>query len=834
MLLAALEFGQDPNKFQLNYGFIFNFFPRTLSPFTRGEMMLYLRIVLVSILLTKVLAVVSSYWTGYTTASDGTLVGSTSCTPSSTCLKRSTLATEDPIHIYSQQQSTFTRGRIYLTEIYPPSGGSVNLLFMYMGGAAPITVWGLSQQYLSANGAPTDGTWCNQVTDDESSVRILVNNIDQSVNTVNCQYCTILGSPPSESSLDACAVSQCISPLSAPEATGAVELALSLEPVPGVAYYGGDSTAGTLTAASFSAPVNWAVVVCMKTESDTTIATGPGYALQTRAIFCPAGFFCPDGSDISNPVPCGAGMYSGESALVCTPCPANTYSTVESSACTPCPSGQVSSSGSSSCTAFLSTCAAGKYAATTTTCTSCAAGKYAAAGASTCSTCDAGKYSANGATTCTACSTGTAASTGASSCGTCAAGKYAGAAAGSCTTCPAGKFTAAAGASSCSICPAGKSSSSGSTSCAACSQGYVAAAGASSCTLCTGTTYASSGGSTCLACPEGYICPLGLAIACGAGSACSGGRAVDCPANTYSAPMATACTPCPEFTNSGPNAASCSSSLSVCPNSECRCGDGCCPNSYVCWDRGSTTAQRFICSTQDYHPCPDPLPSLSCPDGSFCPPSGRFCLEEPSSQVRYYDNQYIRYGTCTGGVALFPVPSATPTRTPSTTSTRTASRTGTSTRSASRTGTASHTPTPSITPSNTRTPSVTPSNSRTPSTTPTQTPTPSYTFLPTPSPYSPVIRITFLLSGVNVTVFPPSAQAALIAVTAALLAVPTSTITFLGVGSGARLLQAGTGATVQLGISQASAALSPSLAAAGGSLASAVSAAIGAGMSTIS
>jgi len=305
--------------------------------------------------------------------------------------------------------------------------------------------------------------------------------------------------------------------------------------------------------------------------------------LNTSAIDCEAGTYCPLGS--FKQIDCPSGVYCGPGSSTGIFCPTGTYNSSEKRTsitdCLNCgPGYYCPSTGSSQ----MTDCPIGYYCPDQKNFTTkaCPAGTYNGLTRRTllsdCSQCPIGSY-------CPTTAMGSATPcTGGYYCPTpgldkgiiCDAGKYCPQGTGVQTLCPIGTFRAAQGAkllTECLSCPAGKNCQAGSSTTTDCRTGY----------------YCSTGYET--QCPAGYYCPTaGLS---GLPGTATGPKL--CPAGTYSVTgVTTACSPCWA--------------------------------GYYCPNTGTTSTGMTPCP-QGYY-CPAGLSGLLgtangpiiCPKNSYCPP----------------------------------------------------------------------------------------------------------------------------------------------------------------------------------------------------------------------
>lgn len=351
----------------------------------------------------------------------------------------------------------------------------------------------------------------------------------------------------------------------------------------------------------------------------------PGGNVNFPSIECPAGSFCPAGS--SAPSPCLPGTYNrntrGQDITACISCDlgyycpaAGTVNPIKCPAGTYCPTGSQSTN---TCQAGyycpngtdLKACPPGTYNPTTgsssmTSCILPGGGYYSSNAASTTKiSCPAGYYCPN-TTACSIYSGGSASQTvplGTQNPIPCPKGTFCGVNnLAQPYTCPAGTTSTYTGATFCSSCAPGTVSSivaarNGSTQAqpyiaaticlssgtylteqgeyllcppgtmcnnlvmTQCPAGSVAGAGQTSCTACGPGYYADSARATCLVCPAGTACNNGTIVQCPPGSGGAGPGATTCtpcPAGMYSSTDTNgACTPCPGGTYSLAGATSC-------------------------------------------------------------------------------------------------------------------------------------------------------------------------------------------------------------------------------------------------------------------------------------
>ena len=261
----------------------------------------------------------------------------------------------------------------------------------------------------------------------------------------------------------------------------------------------------------------------------------------TEQLACPAGYFCPQGTDIYFINECPAGTYGASTGLSssteCTPCPATKYCEVTglttadltSRTCADgylCPLSsttefQTECPKHSYCIAGVETaCPAGTYTYATATkraadCIPCAPGSYCPTRNENIQACPAGKTCAKNLSA-------------ASEAVDCPVGMYCPAGSYLPTQCDIGSYNPTAGQSSCTACPAAKYcptlglSSDGT----ACPTHFVCAAGSHTPQTCGPTFYEVAG--VCTTCPSGAYCwPTGVASnnkgACDDGFVCQGG-----------------------------------------------------------------------------------------------------------------------------------------------------------------------------------------------------------------------------------------------------------------------------------------------------------------------
>jgi hypothetical protein len=212
-----------------------------------------------------------------------------------------------------------------MTIFSPPPGQAIAFSFSLLDvNVSPdpdyVAVWGLSPSWQTENELPTNAQWCESANDDGESITQLLGssgNFDSATNQEGCQFCTLPTGIP-------CNQLNCI------DTPGNVFLDgyLGSKASPLTYYSGGIS--------GIAAPFNWAVVVCLVTDSSKTAA---GYRLGAEAWPCLAGSACPDDSLYGSMTLCEAGTYSAAGATSCTPCAAGTYSNFGATSCTSCSSG---------------------------------------------------------------------------------------------------------------------------------------------------------------------------------------------------------------------------------------------------------------------------------------------------------------------------------------------------------------------------------------------------------------------------------------------------------------------------------------------------------------
>jgi hypothetical protein len=287
-------------------------------------------------------------------------------------------------------------------------------------------------------------------------------------------------------------------------------------------------------------------------------------------IQCPAGYYCPLGSNDYSPRLCSAGYYcpAGSSISTQNQCPASYY----------CPTGS-SEYGSHLCPAGYY-CVAGQYSGTQNACPAgyyCDAGQYSG----TQNICTAGYY-CPGTTSSSSrqvCPDGNYCPTGSSSYNSCKAGYYCPAYSSSATqnNCPPGKYCPTGTGSTQNNCAAGyycPGNSSVNTGSGGCAPGYYCPVGSSS--------------STQNKCESGYYCPgtSGDHIVCPAGTYCPDqgqSNAPNCPAGYYCINITTK-TICPK----GNYCPERSTNFTPCPvTNNYYCGEGFseakkCPKGYFC------------------------------------------------------------------------------------------------------------------------------------------------------------------------------------------------------------------------------------------------------------
>uniref|UniRef100_A0A0G4HJ42 Tyrosine-protein kinase ephrin type A/B receptor-like domain-containing protein n=1 Tax=Chromera velia CCMP2878 TaxID=1169474 RepID=A0A0G4HJ42_9ALVE len=295
-----------------------------------------------------------------------------------------------------------------------------------------------------------------------------------------------------------------------------------------------------------------------------------GVGLSAVTASCPAGYFCPTGTDDYSANPCTVGNACPAGASGETACTGGTYAeATRTDSCLTTPAGYYTGASASS---FANDCQAGHYCvagSSSATAAACAAGTFSnntnAKAADWCLDCQPGKYCPSTATTAPAnCDAGyycTGASTtnipsSAPEGGQCAAGTYCPAGSVASVTCDAGSYCSTAGLgspqASCPAgyyCPAGTSTSTsnpctaghycplGSSTPVACPPGTFLAStqndALADCTTCTGGSYCESSGLTAVTgpCSAGFYCPAGSSAfrpsgsICPAGSSCSAGVA---------------------------------------------------------------------------------------------------------------------------------------------------------------------------------------------------------------------------------------------------------------------------------------------------------------------
>lgn len=227
---------------------------------------------------------------------------------------------------------------------------------------------------------------------------------------------------------------------------------------------------------------------CMCTAGSYCGTVDPPFCVSGPSCLtgtCPAGYFCPTGTESATANPCPAGTWSSTtgatSVAACSnQCPPGYFCSAGQSSGTTnaCPPNLFSPSGAVKCHAR------GSWTAPSTTATNvCAPGYYCPLGAGAPLPCPAGTFNA-------------------------APEQYQLSA---CISCPPGRFSASAAATSsaaCVSCAATKGSGAGAAVC--CSAGAWAAPGSSSCTLCVAGTFGSSKNATsasdCTVCPPGTLC----------------------------------------------------------------------------------------------------------------------------------------------------------------------------------------------------------------------------------------------------------------------------------------------------------------------------------------
>ena len=309
----------------------------------------------------------------------------------------------------------------------------------------------------------------------------------------------------------------------------------------------------------------------------------PGYYLNSgQCLSCPAGKYCLGGNKAPTNCPkgtyqanagahtsctnCVAGKYqSSEGQTSCLNCAAGTYqNAIGQASCINCNAGSYSSSvGATSCTL----CPIGKYQASAgqSSCSNCAAGTYQDAigqasckdcpmnykctGGSAIEACGVG-YGANGKNSaCSACITGCFDCQNTTKCDYCKGGYYLNSS-GKCQGCPVMNYCPANSNHSYYACPSGTFSTANSETCSACTHfdARCIACNESACTQCA-TNYVLNSSKACVlaTCDAGKYLLGGVCTNCTAGNYCAGGTAgqVICPANKWSADIASACTKCP-------------------------------------------------------------------------------------------------------------------------------------------------------------------------------------------------------------------------------------------------------------------------------------------------
>jgi len=360
---------------------------------------------------------------------------------------------------------------------------------------------------------------------------------------------------------------------------------------------------------------------------------------------CTLGHYCPGGT--SAPVPCNNGTYQDTvGSSICKTVPAGYYSYTEDvsagiSTYTLCPAGSYCPSGSNSPVAFL--CPPGTYlnstgASSISRCTKCSPGFYcdtwgATTGSDPLKPCAEGYYCGFGANT----SMPTDGVTG----DICPLGAYCEVGSAAPTPCPPGKQAASLGSKT-------------EAACVPCSPGFYCASSVSGVAPCkagwwcilAATTPTPTDNVTGIACPPGTYCPTGhqteplkclpgsfnpqysqgSCSSCPAGFVCSGLGTITptvCPAGAYCPGNNAVATPCPPGTYSTAEGLTAASQCAPCPAG--RYCDGSDPTTST----GDCNA-GFLCASGAADPSPVASP---CPRGYYCPagittptpcPAGRY------------------------------------------------------------------------------------------------------------------------------------------------------------------------------------------------------------------
>lgn len=277
-----------------------------------------------------------------------------------------------------------------------------------------------------------------------------------------------------------------------------------------------------------------------------------GASAATSGI-CPAGYYCPDGTQFSTQYPCPAGTYSTSTQLThaeqCTACPTSQYCTGGPAAPVDCPAGTYANRTRTAAVGECIQCPSGyECIAGTEQPVPCGVGRYSAPGAGSCTTCAAGTYCSSNTTSAAAagaqlCPAGTLCGAGQSKfpelttepcpagfycpVGTvtptaCPAGTYnpheGGASAAACTACPAGKYCAGTNnIAPTGVCAAGHycPASSSSATEVPCAVGFyrtlTGGRAAADCGLCPSGSYCPSAGTVVpTVCPTGHYCVTGV------------------------------------------------------------------------------------------------------------------------------------------------------------------------------------------------------------------------------------------------------------------------------------------------------------------------------------
>ena len=133
--------------------------------------------------------------------------------------------------------------------------------------------------------------------------------------------------------------------------------------------------------------------------SECSLCTAGKFCLggnKTESGVCPAGHYCPLGTNSSTQFPCPAGTYSSQSGLYsvtqCLTCQAGYFCDVASTQMTSCPAGTYSTSAGTSTTSCVQ-CRGGYYCPRTSSLEiPCGVGYYSAPGSSNCTVCPRGHY----------------------------------------------------------------------------------------------------------------------------------------------------------------------------------------------------------------------------------------------------------------------------------------------------------------------------------------------------------------------------------------------------------------------------------------------------------